>query len=264
MYKYFSLLYLAATAAKISAFSIPKKQHISVSSSTQVRKNTSSLNLSLGKQAPGSELFPKQGSSYIPSGLTKEQWEKIQQKEKGEQMSKDFAAWGPRFQKSDRPDGDWMVLPKLWTGGYEVSSKFPNRVSTLDSEVNNDSEQSSKSRVLRGVLSLVYVYTVLEVILASAALLFKKKEFSLIVMNIMKLKKSTEAAAFSATAMWKLFSMNLGFSIALCAPIQNALKNMVNKMQGSTRIAKVYFLLGNVSVAAFASFALTMLTKVFV
>jgi len=179
-------------------------------------------------------------------------------------MSKDFASWGPRFQKSERPDGDWMVLPKLWTGGYEVTSKSQlARASYTDSEVNG-SEQSLSKRVVRGVLSLVYVYTMLEVILASGALFFKKKELSLILIGIMKLKKSTEAAAISAAAMWKLFSMNLGFSIALSAPIQNALKNISDKMQCSTRMKKIYYLVGNVSAAAFASFTLALLTRVFV
>ena len=263
MKKFIFLFYLAAIAVKISAFSFPTIQK--QISASQLRKTTSSLHLSLGDQSPGSELFPKQGSSYIPSGLTREQWENIQKKEKSEQMSKDYSHFGPRFQKIERPDGDWMVLPKLWTGGYEVTSSKSQlaRASNMDSEVNG-SEQSSSRRVVRGVLSLVYVYTILEVILASGALFFKKKELSLIVMSIMKLKKSTEAAAISAAAMWKLFSMNLGVSIALSKPIQNALKNMVNKIQGSTRMAKVYYLLGNISLAAFASFALTLLTKVFV
>lgn len=68
----------------------------------------------------GTELFDKE---YVPSGLTKEQYASIRKQEAEEEAKKDYGAWGPRFLKGSRPEGDWMVMPSLWTGGYDSNSK---------------------------------------------------------------------------------------------------------------------------------------------
>jgi len=60
-------------------------------------------------------------SSYVPAGLTPEQYQKIKQEEQKELRKKNFGAWGPRFNRSVRPEGDWMVLPSLWTNGFQTA-----------------------------------------------------------------------------------------------------------------------------------------------
>ena len=56
-------------------------------------------------------------TQYIPSGMTLEEYNALKQKEALEESTKDYGAWGPRFARTGRPDGDWMVLPQLWTMG---------------------------------------------------------------------------------------------------------------------------------------------------
>jgi len=70
---------------------------------------------------PGDELFPEKGSSYVPIGLSKGEYEKIKKAEDDKLKKKNFGMWGPRFQQSGRPDGDWMVQPGLWTMGFGVN-----------------------------------------------------------------------------------------------------------------------------------------------
>jgi hypothetical protein len=55
--------------------------------------------------------------NYVPSGLSAEEYEKLKQAEEAHQKSMNYGLWGPRFQPSEVPDGDWMVMPHLWTRG---------------------------------------------------------------------------------------------------------------------------------------------------
>lgn len=71
---------------------------------------------------PGSDLFPAEGA-YIPSGLSREQYTKLKKKEADEIRKMDFGSWGPRFKRSDAPDGDWMVIPSLWTNGFNAQPR---------------------------------------------------------------------------------------------------------------------------------------------
>mmetsp|Transcript_37280 Transcript_37280/g.90530 ORF Transcript_37280/g.90530 Transcript_37280/m.90530 type:complete len:316 (+) Transcript_37280:197-1144(+) len=56
-------------------------------------------------------------TQYIPSGMTLQEYNQLKQKELDAESAKNYGAWGPRFARSDRPEGDWMVLPQLWTQG---------------------------------------------------------------------------------------------------------------------------------------------------
>lgn len=57
---------------------------------------------------------------YVPSGLTAEEYQQLKQKEAEKLRKMDFGAWGPRFKKSDRPNGDWLLQPKLWSMGFSA------------------------------------------------------------------------------------------------------------------------------------------------
>lgn len=91
-------------------------------------------------ERPGSELFPGKGP-YVPSGLSPEEYSRIKKQEEEKLKKMNFAAWGPRFKQSDAPDGDWMVIPSLWTNGFNARS----RVSNADS--------SSRKRIAALLLS---------------------------------------------------------------------------------------------------------------
>lgn len=70
-----------------------------------------------GSEQVGTELFRNEGS-YVPSGLSREQYDQLKKEEADEIRKMDFGSWGPRFKKGERPDGDWMVMPSLWTNGF--------------------------------------------------------------------------------------------------------------------------------------------------
>ena len=62
----------------------------------------------------------QQQKSYVPDGLTEEQYRKIKNEELIKQQSMNFGMWGPRFKQTD---GDpefwnWFSSPTLWTGGF--------------------------------------------------------------------------------------------------------------------------------------------------
>lgn len=80
---------------------------------------SSSLLLAGRPPAPGSELFPGKGP-YIPSGLSEDEYKTIKQKEEETRRKMNFGAWGPRFKQTEVPDGDWMVMPRLWTNGFDT------------------------------------------------------------------------------------------------------------------------------------------------
>lgn len=66
---------------------------------------------------PGTELFPGKGP-YVPAGISAEEYSKMKKDEADRLKKMNFGAWGPRFKRTDTPDGDWMVLSSLWTKGY--------------------------------------------------------------------------------------------------------------------------------------------------
>lgn len=76
-------------------------------------------------EKPGSELFPSEGS-YVPSGLSREQYSKLKKKEADDLRKMDFGSWGPRFKRGSAPDGDWMVMPSLWTNGFNAQPEMAN------------------------------------------------------------------------------------------------------------------------------------------
>ena len=54
---------------------------------------------------------------YVPSGMSREEYSAIRKMEAEKERKMNYGAWGPRFFRTDRPEGDWMVMPNLWTFG---------------------------------------------------------------------------------------------------------------------------------------------------
>ena len=65
--------------------------------------------------------------AYVPSGLSKEEYEQLRKDEDMKLQSMNFGMWGPRFSPTDVPDGDWMVMPQLWTSGALQNAR-PNNL----------------------------------------------------------------------------------------------------------------------------------------
>jgi hypothetical protein len=69
-------------------------------------------------------LFDSNKTSYVPDGLSEDEYQKIKQKEADELASKNFGAWGPRFKRTATPDGDWLLMRNLWTSGFNANESM--------------------------------------------------------------------------------------------------------------------------------------------
>ena len=67
---------------------------------------------------------------YVPDGMSAEEYQNLRQKEAAQAASKNYGAWGPRFRQTDRPDGDWLLLPQLWTLGVPDNAARQSAVDT--------------------------------------------------------------------------------------------------------------------------------------
>jgi hypothetical protein len=70
------------------------------------------------KPQPKQSSKTKRPTSYVPTGLTEEQYAQIKLQDAAK-IQGDLGAWGPRWKKvSGDPQGNWFSMPALWTGGY--------------------------------------------------------------------------------------------------------------------------------------------------
>jgi hypothetical protein len=219
--------------------SLSKSYRGSVHSSLKAQRNQTNRN-----DSPGSELFPAAGSSYIPSGLTEKEWNEIKRKERKELEKKDFGAWGPRCAKSDRPEGDWMVMPSLWTRGFNSNNSIVNSAQKGNNymwnrNVNGQSKasstnSSSSNRWNMKRLLPVYAMTfvLLEWILASFYGLHKKDYVSLFVMAALKMKKtSIVMPATKFVLQGSIIVSKLFISAAFLQPIQALVAKFQDRFQ---------------------------------
>ena len=81
------------------------------------------------QKQPKNHPQSKRPTSYIPTGLTEEQYAQIKLADAAK-LQGDLGAWGPRWKKiSGDPQGNWFSMPGLWTGGYTrdtMGEKVPN------------------------------------------------------------------------------------------------------------------------------------------
>jgi hypothetical protein len=122
----------------------------------------------LGKANSDSDLFPEKFSSYVPSGLTKEEYDDLKQKEKEETQKKKFGMFGPRFRPSDPPSGDWMLMPSLWTGGYQVNNKIRNSDGSIK---RRHYFEIFRRRLVQYTPSFVIAFVLVDLFLAGSAML---------------------------------------------------------------------------------------------
>jgi len=67
----------------------------------------------------------KGSMGYVPSGMSREEYSAIRKMEAEKERKMNYGAWGPRFFRTERPDGDWMVMPNLWTFGQVDNTRQP-------------------------------------------------------------------------------------------------------------------------------------------
>ena len=96
------------------------------------RPNGESPSSSLPNSLPygmGTNQQQQQGP-YVPDGLTLAQYNEIKRREAEEAAKLDYGAFGPRFKRGQRPDGDWLLQPQLWTAGFRSNTRGDSTTST--------------------------------------------------------------------------------------------------------------------------------------
>ena len=126
---------------EISALSSPARvnngYHFGASTVAAVPNNKRKLKAS-------DTVVPKRQTSYVPDGLTEEQYNKIKSEELAKTQSMNYGAWGPRFkQVSGDPEfWNWFSSPSLWTGGFNSNSANNNNMT-------NGGEKNSIAHLIR-------------------------------------------------------------------------------------------------------------------
>jgi hypothetical protein len=54
---------------------------------------------------------------YVPTGLSMEEYQLLKDMEKQREQSMDYGSFGPRFKRTKEINGDWFLMPTLWTHG---------------------------------------------------------------------------------------------------------------------------------------------------
>lgn len=169
---------------------------------------------------------------YVPSGLTPQEYQKLKQKEAREQASKDFGAWGPRFHRSNRPDGDWFLMKSLWTGGFDPNNG--NNQGAGDNLTRRKQLQKFLSRFLPPFLlafaAIDCVLSALSVWTAAQMTVRKAVQLSFTVLFRRQLL---------VTLYWNMMLLKLVASIGFTAPADEYMEWASRKLQWSHK--RVWF-----------------------
>lgn len=148
----------------------------------------------------GNDFFSSSDEGgYVPSGLTREQYEAIKKEEQDKQKKMNYGAWGPRFSASDRPAGDWMVIPSLWISG------FTNNPTQRETQLRNDGENSKRTADgFRNSSKIALGFLIIDFSMALSYILHKKREASLLAMILFKIKRISFPLSLKAILKYTL------------------------------------------------------------
>lgn len=144
---------------KVSALSSPARvnngYHFGASTIAAVPNNKRKLK--------SSDIVPTRQTSYVPDGLTEEQYNKIKSEELAKTQSMNFGAWGPRFKQvnGDPEFWNWFSSPTLWTGGFNSNSGNNN--------MTNGGEKNSITNLIR-IYMRRYALAYMMILLSTQAL----------------------------------------------------------------------------------------------
>lgn len=174
-------------------------------------------------EKPGSDLFPSEGS-YVPSGLSREQYNKLKKKEADDLRKMDFASWGPRFKRDSRPDGDWMVMPSLWTNGFNAQPDLAN-----GQALNSFGPIQQIATILRSNFpGFVMGYLLLHSILAALAL-YRTTSLTFTRAAMIAIRGSTlNSVPLSISSLLKIQGLRSAFGV-LMLPVMNRIVEVANR-----------------------------------
>jgi len=196
---------------------------------------SSSLNLArldARKVKPGSELFPGKGP-YVPSGLSIEQYSNLKKEEEDKRKKMNYAAWGPRFKRSDAPDGDWMVMPALWTNGFYARSQRPAGKMSKKSRVSTFLGETACS--LRGIFPAFLLAIILVETLATAFVVRRTSDLMSKQTALTFFRLEFGIGGFSAAAVMKALALKLSVSVAMIPAMSRLLETIKQRRMWSSK-----------------------------
>lgn len=122
----------------------------------------------------------KKSTSYVPTGLTEEQYRAIKEADAAKFQNVDFGAWGPRWKKVDGdPQGNWFSMPGLWTGGYSKKALGGERSVAVGSSGDGEVDAEKWKRVLACCFLILRRYAMAYLMLfVSSSYLTLRKQWS--------------------------------------------------------------------------------------
>lgn len=183
------------------------------------------------KRNTNSDFFPEAGSQYVPSGLTAKEYAKIKGGERKKRSKMDFGAWGPRFSRSARPDGDWMTQSSLWTSGFTIGTQEP---------INGDVGKFTRGREF--ILQMLPSYLLSMILIESlctASYLMKSKiptTFSTLAVAVLQLQKKNKAALLLNTTLFtRVVAIKVSLGLLFLAPARMIITRFNRRMLWSPR-----------------------------
>jgi hypothetical protein len=199
---------------------------------------STSLNLAR-KNAPdqiiGSELFPAAGTSYVPFGLSPEEYAKIKRDEQAKTKSKDFASFGPRFAKTEKPSGDWMISPSLWTGGFNSNKSAGKTVASPAGATPASNNGNSMNPKIGNVPAYALTLLLIETLATSAFISNKKISSSLFAVALLQAKRSATVVQLSTAILAKVTLGKMVLAAALLKPMKMVIEKCNQKFLWSPR-----------------------------
>lgn len=107
---------------------------------------------------PGYKFFQGDGS-YVPYGMTRDEYQQLRKREVDRERRMNYGAWGPRFKRTGVPMGDWMVMPNLWTLGQVSRSPAVGGIMDVNGERRRKQNGNSTLQpFIGGIVQLIRTY----------------------------------------------------------------------------------------------------------
>ena len=197
---------------------------------------------------PGEELFPEKGSSYVPSGLSREEYEKIKKDERKKQEKMNFGMWGPRFQQTGTPTGDWMVQPGLWTMGFRANEK--NSLAPGDERKLSQFELAVaqwKNFALKHTPAFISVFVLAQLIqyaIVSAVLIFNKSKAAPISFRLLEFTPILRQGLKLIYSSWKILILKFMTAGFFACPMEIFVFEQLNRYRLWSRRRSFFTIFG--------------------
>ena len=173
------------------------------------------------------QVFGKPSQSYVPDGMDATEYQRLRQAEAAEAARKNYGAWGPRFRQDQRPDGDWLLLPQLWTSGV------PDNANTSSNSGYTPNSTSRWYPLRRWLPAVVLAWILVDVMLTAVQLSFVASQLTVRQALWKALKLIIRGKQYLWQTYWKIMAAKITATAALTVPTQRLLDKWAQQTQYS-------------------------------